>query len=200
MANAQIIAAATSDDALKPYIRTTLRNLPVDPASYQLLDQAYVASLLYCLFVVPRHVLNLSSNDRLFANLNSLNPLQYFSISVEPKRLPEAPVFWLIQALRNSVAHALYEIDGQNNWRFWTEREPIWDARASETASWPSSVHLDFNLCSSVSASRKHTSETTDRTGALGCSEFHSEATCTSSMTFGVESLKNFGHKYKGVI
>ena len=39
MANAQIIAAATSDGALKPYIRTTLRNLPVDPASYQLLDR-----------------------------------------------------------------------------------------------------------------------------------------------------------------
>jgi hypothetical protein len=133
MVGCLVMQAASQRGMLQSIAQEMLQNLPVEAEKYQLIDQANIASLLYCLFVVPREVLKLSPNDALFRTLDELDPLQYFSISRRPDKFLDAPSYWLIAALRNSIAHALFEIDGENNWQFWTERNPVWEARASKT-------------------------------------------------------------------
>ncbi|HIJ64937.1 MAG TPA: hypothetical protein HPP77_03220 [Candidatus Hydrogenedentes bacterium] len=134
MINAEILQSAESSGSLyahKTIVQQKL-DLLIDPREYHTLDQAHVASLLYCLFVVPREILDLQAKDDLFVRLDRLEPLQYFRIIQPRAGFEGSPSFWLLRALRNSVAHALYEIDAQNNWRFWTDREPRWEAKASK--------------------------------------------------------------------
>ena len=132
--NADIIQSAESSGTLDSHKTGVIQklNLSIEPTKYHTLDQAYIASLLYCLFVVPRDVLDLPVSDDLFTHLDTLVPLQYFEVIQLPDGFREATSYWLLKKLRDSVAHALYEIDWENNWSFWTDRKPKWEARASK--------------------------------------------------------------------
>jgi hypothetical protein len=115
-----------------PHKAGVLAQLPTlsepERKNYTPFDQAYIASALYCLLVVPREVLDLPAHDHLFADLNRTDPLRWFQFLQEPAELRSNPAFHLIHLLRNSVAHALFTIDTSNNWAFWTDRKPLWRA------------------------------------------------------------------------
>ena len=95
--------------------------------SYNLFDQSYVASLLYCVILTPKEVMKLSENDMLFQEMDKLQPssISYF-VSFE---IGDAPIkknsYWIVRLLRNSIAHTLYKIDTDNNWDFWNLKNII---------------------------------------------------------------------------
>ena len=104
----------------------------LDANKYPILDSpAHLAALLYCLVVVPKEILNYSEDHFLFKRLDQLNLRNAFQISIFPKDFDRAPSYFLLRALRNSVAHVLYEIDEQFGMHFWTDNNPQWNARAS---------------------------------------------------------------------
>jgi hypothetical protein len=67
----------------------------------------------------------------MFVELNRADVLRWFQVLTEPPGLRDNPAFHLIYLLRNSVAHALFRIDTDNNWAFWTNRKPFWRAAIS---------------------------------------------------------------------
>ncbi|MBC8416464.1 MAG: hypothetical protein ISS80_04255 [Candidatus Cloacimonetes bacterium] len=135
MINGNIIEAVHRDTLFDKVKRQKLGEMQLnlnqaDLDSYHLLDQSYVASLLYCLLVVPKELMNLSKNDELFQTLDNMVPAlpSFFTLRETPPEFTCAPSYWLIRLLRNSISHVLYEIDSENNWIFWTERSPLWKA------------------------------------------------------------------------
>lgn len=111
-----------------PYV-----NQGLDPMSYPLLDSpAHIASLLYCLVVVPKEILDYPEDHLLFKRLDQLNLTKAFQITTTPQGFDRSPSYWLLRALRNSVAHVLYEFDEHLGMHFWTEQNPRWDAHATK--------------------------------------------------------------------
>jgi len=80
-------------------------------------------SLLYCMIVVPRELLNLPENHQLYRDFDAQNISGYFS-AIEPPM----GSYLLIRCLRNSLAHALFSISeehGQACYEFHTDQKPI---------------------------------------------------------------------------
>lgn len=103
----------------------------ITPSSFRLDTQpAQIASLLYCLVVVPKEILDYPKDHFLFRRLDRLSLSDTFQITTHPPGFEEAPSYWLIHALRNSVAHVLYEFDRfpYGTMHFWTSRPPLWEA------------------------------------------------------------------------
>lgn len=110
-----------------PYV-----NQGLDPKRFSILDNpAHTVSLLYCLVVVPKEILDLPEDHLLFKQLDQLDFKKAFQISVFPPKFDQSPSYWLLRSLRNSIAHVLYKIDESSGMHFWTEKEPRWDAYAS---------------------------------------------------------------------
>jgi hypothetical protein len=105
-------------------------NQGLDAMSYKLLNPAHIVSLLYCLIVVPKELLDYPADHFLFKRLDKSNVAKAFRISRFPMGFDQSPSYWLLRALRNSVAHVLYEFESSEV-HFWTDQSPIWDARAS---------------------------------------------------------------------
>lgn len=104
----------------------------LDATRYPLLDSpAHIVALLYCLVVVPKEILDYPEDHFMFKRLDQHNLKKCFHISDFPKGFERAPSYFLIRALRNSVAHVLYKFDDQIGMHFWTDREPRWKAHAS---------------------------------------------------------------------
>jgi hypothetical protein len=106
----------------------------ITPSSFRLDTQpAQIASLLYCLVVVPKEILDYPKDHFLFRRLDRLSLKDVFQISTYPPGFEEAPSYWLIRVLRNSVAHVLYEFDRfpYGTMHFWTNQPPLWEASIS---------------------------------------------------------------------
>lgn len=98
-----------------------------DIYSYQPHDHSLAVSLLYCLIVVPREILNLPRDHQIYRDFDNEKLVSSFTVS-EPSKIDS---YQFIRCLRNSVAHALFSIAEENSeahYTFWTEREPIFQA------------------------------------------------------------------------
>ena len=107
-------------------------NQGLDPMSYSLLGgPAQIVSLLYCLIVVPKEILDYPEDHFLFKRLDELSLNKAFQITTFPPGFDRSPSYWLLRALRNSVAHVLYEFDEHSGMHFWTDKNPQWEAHAT---------------------------------------------------------------------
>jgi hypothetical protein len=135
--NHQILTAAEQRNDLRHskeelFLTPQYVNQKLSAAQYSLTNTpSQIASLLYCLIVVPKEILDFPEDHFLFKRLDKLDIKKSFQISVFPIGFDRAPSYHIIQALRNSVAHVLYKIDEQFNVDFWTDRNPKWKARAT---------------------------------------------------------------------
>ena len=106
-------------------------------SEYEHMNQAYVASLLYCLLVVPKEIW--IEKDKAHPVLRKIDENQLrerFQILV--RKDPEFDVdfkYNLLHKLRNSVAHANYEIDDNMNFTFWNESQGNENFRCTVTAN-----------------------------------------------------------------
>ncbi len=90
---------------------------------YQFMGPAYVVSLLYCLLVVPKEIWIKKNKDHNIHNEIDINELKkrVSSYTSTNQNFDSDFVFNFIHKLRNSVAHANYEIDENMNFKFWDE-------------------------------------------------------------------------------
>lgn len=104
----------------------------LNPYNFPLLNHSLIISLLFSTIVVPREFLDLPENHNLFFEFDAKKVTGYFSV-----RKPESlNAQLLIRCIRNSVAHALFSITQTSNgvvlFKFWTDRDPIFEATASQ--------------------------------------------------------------------
>jgi hypothetical protein len=109
--NAQIIQSAD----LSEVIRTVSEHYGLK--EYNIMNSAYIVSLLYCLIVIPK--------EAYWKDMDDLEPLlrKLFSIKKCKKDFDKNFTFNLIRAVRNSVAHANFSCDAQMNFTF-NDKEP----------------------------------------------------------------------------
>lgn len=91
---------------------------------YQINDHSLAISLLYCIIVVPREILDLPENHMIFKYFDEKQVTNFFTIN-EPKQINSK---LLIERLRNSVAHALFSITnvtGIGLYKFWNDQKPF---------------------------------------------------------------------------
>jgi len=118
-------------DAKKDYFaQDWCKDAKLSPYDYTIDDPALAISLLYCTIVVPRELLDLPQNHSIYHDFDDCGVTQFFTVS-KPRSIDS---FVLIRSLRHSVAHALFAIEQSNDlvrYDFWTEREPILQARTT---------------------------------------------------------------------
>lgn len=139
--NAQIIQEARSTSGFENAIKKVL-SMDIYKSQglveYQFENSAYVASLLYCLIVIPKEIWASTENSSIYDNIAKYNPLSFFKIGKESEKDRNKPIYRLIHRLRNAVSHANFSIDNDMNFMFWdmppgkaeTEWEGIIDANS----------------------------------------------------------------------
>ncbi len=87
------------------------------------MNQAHVASLLYCLLIVPKKIW--IGKDKAHSALNKIDEKkQRESFHIQRLKDPDLDSdfkYNLLHILRNSVAHANYQIDENLDFTFWNE-------------------------------------------------------------------------------
>jgi len=101
---------------------------------YRFINPAYAMSLMYCLIVVPKEMWSLSENHQVYKDLAQLDPVQLFDIRIKPSRFDSHPVYYLVRHLRNSIAHANFELTASDGFIFWEAKAGPrhFEARASD--------------------------------------------------------------------
>ncbi len=134
--NAQIIQEARD----KPDFIRSIKKVISSPqcstqglAEYQYENPAYIASLLYCLIVVPKELwANPKNNDSLYARIEEHHPENLFRTVIHDNenKMGLTPTRLVIYHLRNAVAHARYSVDNHMGFTFWDQKcehcPPYW--------------------------------------------------------------------------
>jgi hypothetical protein len=120
--NAQILQQA----ALTPDFQAAVQQVAkvYGLIQYEFMNPAYVASLLYCLLVLPREVF--ASDDQNALLLDRALPAALVASFFDVDTISEDAQnrsSQFIRRLRNSVAHARFTVDNDMNFRF-TDRSP----------------------------------------------------------------------------
>lgn len=113
--NAQILQSLNDIHAIQNLVKQVGQSLGVE--NYSFMNQAYIASLLYCLLVVPREVFVARNDSALDARLPSNTVTDFFKIERDTKGAAARSSNFL-RRLRNSVAHARFSVDDQMVFRF----------------------------------------------------------------------------------
>lgn len=133
--NAQIIREARNTPDFQKSIQKVISSPQYNAQGldgYQYENPAYVASLLYCLIVVPKELwANPISDDSLYAQIEEHCPKDLFHtiIAASENKKGLSPTRLVIYHLRNAVAHARYSVDSNMRFIFWdqkSESSPIY--------------------------------------------------------------------------
>ena len=119
--NAQVIQEALRNGNLLGVLRATAKqqNLPDGLREWPLVNPGYVASLLYCLIVVPKEVWDPPSNDAIYKLLDKHEPIRLFQIKKWRPPDDEHPIRDFIRHLRNAIAHVRFVVDSDRSFEFW---------------------------------------------------------------------------------
>jgi len=135
-ANAEIWLAAAEMGDLDAARSKVFEVTDVPPQSHKYRNLAFMVGQLYCLLLVPKELLRLKETHPIFAELDKAHVSELFVIETRPNEFDEAPSYWLLRLLRNSLAHVLFRVGGDNIWEFWTERKPKWKATTTTESLW----------------------------------------------------------------
>jgi len=114
--NAQVLQRAVARGELRDSLAAVTRSYALE--SYELINPAYVAALLYCLIVVPWEVWELPPDDPIFQRLEHLGVLDRFEVRQWSTRPDEHPLRDFLRHLRNAVSHARFDVDGDRGFTF----------------------------------------------------------------------------------
>lgn len=130
--NAQIIQKMWETDLFKETIKAVINEKYSSQGltEYEFGNSAYVASLLYCLIVIPKEKWANSPQDIIYSKLNKLN--SRFTIGKTNGKPCGSPMYQLIHRLRNAIAHANFSVDEKMVFKFWDmhpgRKETEWEA------------------------------------------------------------------------
>jgi hypothetical protein len=91
--------------------------------NYEYSNQAHIASLLYCLLVIPKEIwIKKNKAHTVFNAINKKLLRDSFKIvTIKDQDFESNFTYNLLHKLRNSVAHANFNVDEQMNFTFWNE-------------------------------------------------------------------------------
>ena len=118
--NAQIVQEAIKTPGFQKAIKKFERHYSL--GKYEFINPAYVVSLLYCLLVVPRELWVKDENHQIYTKLSKSGFVDLFTIEYKENGFNNAPEYNLLRSLRNSISHARFEVDHENNFIFWDKR------------------------------------------------------------------------------
>jgi hypothetical protein len=78
---------------------------------FQVINPAYVVSLLYCLIVVPKEIWDLPYNHAVYSKMEHLGILSLFTVELLDPQFRQHPTYYLLQRMRNAVSHVNYSFD-----------------------------------------------------------------------------------------
>jgi hypothetical protein len=135
--NAQIMQLVVNTSEFRNCVLQVFTNydLPEMALDYEFKGPSYVASLLYCLIVVPKEIWSLHENDEVYKLLKRERPLELFQVSLKDQAFDKNPTYQLIRRLRNSVAHADYEVTSNMGFVFYDRRNKMQQPNFIATAS-----------------------------------------------------------------
>ncbi len=118
--NAQIIGIAQKNGDLKKATETVVKEYEL-PNNYDIQDNSWIVSLLYCLLVVPKalfekHGFSKHGRHELFDEQKVKEMIGLFSI-INGEEGVQNP-FYFIKNLRDSVSHVHYSCDENMNFTF----------------------------------------------------------------------------------
>lgn len=112
----------------EPYCKTFTE---ADVNRYRCRDHSLAISMLFCMIVIPKELLLLPRDHKIYKDLDNENIMMGFRITQPAEKIGSSE---FIRLLRNSVSHANFSVrDGVEDaeFEFWTEREPIFRATIS---------------------------------------------------------------------
>lgn len=120
--NAQIAQKAVHSGDLARSVRSVEENYGLPPESFSFINPAYMVSLLYCLIVVPKEIWSLKESHPVYVEIDKNWLLGLFKIELSDDRFARHPVYYLINHLRNAIAHANFAIEDNGRFRFWDRK------------------------------------------------------------------------------
>lgn len=129
--NAQVIQDAMAEGDLERIMSRWARHYKIP--FWTLMNPAHVASLLYCLIVVPKEVWNPSSNDDFYKLLDTHKPLDLFTVKKWMPPSNEHPIQDFLRHLRNASSHARFSVNAEQDFEFWDESRSSENFRVSIT-------------------------------------------------------------------
>lgn len=134
--NGQIAREAVLSGDLARSVRSVEIEYGLNEGALRFINPAHLASLLYCLIVVPKEVWLLSENHSVYDSIEREWMVAVFAIEQDDNGdMAKHPVYYLIHHLRNAVAHANFSIENDGQFKFWdqkTKTSPVY-FRASIT-------------------------------------------------------------------
>ena len=115
--NMQVLYEATDSGDLKGSIHKWSQRCGIPDLS--IMNPACVASLLYCLIVVPKEVWDVPSEASLYSDLEREKPfaLFHFTTGQQPRNREHCRTF--LRRLRNAVAHVRFKVAANWSFEFW---------------------------------------------------------------------------------
>jgi len=119
--NAQIVQNVEVCDSWNESIEVVSKNYNLE--HYQFMNPAYVVSLLYCLLIVPKEIWIKNNKQHIIFSEIDTNELKnrILSYSSSKPDFESNFTYNFMHSLRNSIAHANFEIDENMNFKFWDE-------------------------------------------------------------------------------
>ena len=111
--NAQVLQQAE----LSKCIESIENKYDIPKGSFNIINSAYIVSLLYCLIVVPKE---LFVKEKIVSNISQSESkiLGYFRNIEKCHDFDSNPIFHLIRHIRNSLAHVKFSIDDNGAFTF----------------------------------------------------------------------------------
>lgn len=114
--NAQILQVLEGSSALDDAALRVCNHYGFD--DYSVFGPSHAVSLLYCLLVVPRELWLQPADTEVWNEVQELNPVGYFEVTTSDRRFEQEPVRQLFRRLRNSIAHARFNIEDDLSFEF----------------------------------------------------------------------------------
>lgn len=114
--NAEILQALAQSTALDAATKGVSSKYGL--GQYLIFGPSHVVSLLYCLLVVPKEIWLQPADDLVWARIRKLDPAQHFDVVESDDTYAKDPPRQLIRRLRNSIAHARYDIQPDLSFKF----------------------------------------------------------------------------------
>jgi hypothetical protein len=121
--NAQIAQLAVHTEDFRRCVRRVEEQYGLHSGALNnFISPAYLASLLYCLIVVPKEVWVLSENHDIYSKIDKAWLLTVFAIDKADEQFGTHPVYYLLRHLRNAVAHVHFSVEDDGRFVFWDQK------------------------------------------------------------------------------
>jgi cytochrome c biogenesis factor len=120
--NAQVLQNAHYSGQLSTSYKLVEQNYKLPVNSFNIMNPAYMLSLLYCLILVPKELWAKDKIADSIAKLDTKHTLDLFSVKTKSPQFHTTPMLALLRHLRNALAHVRFSVDESSDTiTFWDQ-------------------------------------------------------------------------------